>query len=676
MQVVGVDAGGTFTDAVLLRGDGARFVGKALSVPAAPEQGVLASLGVAAEAAGTSLGEMLAATDVIAHGTTVGLNALLTGNGAAVGLLTTAGFEATLPMARANKVHGLPADELRVPARWRTPDLLVPRQRIVGLAERIDRNGEVLEALAPDDVDRSARRLLDAGATSFAVALLWSPANPAHEQLVAERLAVVAPRAHVSVSSELAPRLGEYERTTTVVVDAFVAPLVADYLARLETSLGEHRFAGRLLVMRMGGGVQAVTMARRQPVTTLHSGPIGGVIAAARLGPRHVVTSDVGGTSFDVGVVIDGEVQFARQPRIERQPLAVPVVDVTSIAIGGGSIAWVDEALGVLRVGPQSAGADPGPAAYGRGGTRPTLTDAAVVLGHVASLGARLRLDVDAARGAVAAVAEPLGLTVEHAAEGIVEIASEQMRQLIRRTVLERGHDPADFVLAAFGGAGAQYVARYAGDTGVAEVVVPRLAAEFSAFGAATCEQRAAAERDVPPGSPEDRLHTLGNLFAELTESAAAQLGAPPSAVERTVALRYFRQTTRIDIPVPERFTAEDLGALRTEFHRRYELVVGPGTSRPQTPVEVVGASVQVAAGSGADATAPWTAVAQPSGASRPAIFDGAAHDTPVLQWDALPAGWQRRGPLIVESPRTTVVVPPSAGARVDDNGNIWMDLR
>lgn len=682
VQVIGVDAGGTFTDTVVIGSDGSVAVGKALSTPAAPELGVIDSLRAAATERGETLGQMLAGTDSLAHGTTVGLNALLTGNGAKVGLLTTAGFEATLPMARANKVHGLTSEQLRIPAQWAKPDLLVPRQRIIGLKERIDRDGNVLTELDAVEVDQAAQRLLDAGATSFAVALLWSPANPAHEQLVAERLRAIAPNHHVSISSELAPRIGEYERTTTVAVDAFVAPLVSDYLGRLQTALTNEGFRGQLLIMRMGGGVQSIDTARRMPVTTLQSGPIGGVIAAQQMAQRHghrnVVTSDVGGTSFDVGLVIGGEVQFARQPRVERQPLAVPVVDVTSIGIGGGSIAWIDDALGVLRVGPQSAGADPGPSCYGRGGQQPTLTDAAVVLGHVARLGSQFDLDTAAARRAVDTVAEPLGLSTIAAAEGIVAIAAEQMRQLIRRSVLERGHDPADFVLSAFGGAGAQYVARYAAELGVADVVVPRLAAEFSAFGAATCELRSSAERDVPPGPPEERIEALNALLDDLAVVASNQLGANNDrTTRRTVAMRYFRQTTRIDLPIgPDPLTIADLPLLRDEFHRRYEAVVGPGTSRPDTPVEVVAAAVHVSGGAFAAAPHGQLPSGPPTTTVRRAVFDGNEQDTTVFAWESLPEGWAADGPAIVESPRTTFVLPPGQQARLDDEGNIWMRPR
>lgn len=677
VRVVGVDAGGTFTDTVVIDERGQIAVGKALSTPEAPERGVIASLRAAATSVDLDLGALLTGTAALAHGTTVGLNALLTGAGARVGLVTTAGFESTLPMARANKLHGLSSDDLRVPSCWVKPPLLVPRRRIVGVRERIDRDGGVITPPDDADIDTAVARLLDDGVDSVAVTLLWSPVNPAHERRVAERIHAVAPHVHVSISSDLAARVGEYERTTTTVIDAYVAPLMSHYLERLDEALRAEGFAGQLLMMRMGGGVQSLELARRQPVTTLQSGPIGGVGAARELvrDTPDVVTADVGGTSFDVGLVIGGQVQFAARPTISRLPLAMPVVDVTSIGVGGGSIAWVDEALGVLRVGPRSAGADPGPACYGRGGTEPTLTDAAVVLGYVAHLGGRFTLDATAARNVIEPLATRLGLSIAEVADGIVTVAAEQMRQLVRRVVVERGYDPGDFVLCAFGGAGGQYVARYARELGVAGVVIPRLAPEFSALGAATGDLRTSAERDLAPGSPEDRVAAAADLLDELERTARAQSGLPGEMeVERTVALRYFRQTTRIDVPLTTpTLTLDALPALRDEFHRRYEAVVGPGTSRPDTPLELVAARVQVSAGgrpAGRLATSGTNAML----GQRPIIFDGAARDVPVYDWDTLAAGWRTAGPTVVESPRTAVVVPPGAAVRADDDANLWLE--
>ncbi len=317
--------------------------------------------------------------------------------------------------------------------------------------------------------------------------------DPAHEERLAVLAADAAPGLPVTVSSRLASRIGEYERMTTTVINACVAPLVSAYLTRLESRLRGLGFDGAFLVMRMGGGVLPARVAARHPVETLRSGPAGGVSAAQRLaadaGVANVITTDVGGTSFDVGLIIDGEPVSAARPAIRRLPLATRAVDIESIGTGGGSVAWIDEALGALKMGPKSAGADPGPAAYGLGHSyhsRP-LTDAAVVLGWVRRLGGSLALDVDAARDAVEReIAKPLGIDIVTAAEGMVSVACEQMRDLIRRATFQRGHDPSEFTLVAYGGAGPQYAGRYAADLGVDRVLIPMLAGSLSAYGALT----------------------------------------------------------------------------------------------------------------------------------------------------------------------------------------------
>jgi N-methylhydantoinase A len=687
VQLIGVDAGGTFTDSVVATGDGHLAVGKALSTPGALAEGVLASLSDAADRLGVTVEAMLAGTDVLAHGTTVGLNALLTGTGATVGLLTTAGFESTLAIAKANKVHGLSEDELEAPTRWNKPALLVPRRLTRGVRERIDAHGAVLEEIDLDDVRRRVAELAAQGVNSLAVALLWSVANPTHERQVAEVARGMLPDIHLALSSELVPKIGEYERTSTVVVDAYVGPLVSSYLAHLEDRLRTLGFAGLFVLMRMGGGVLPVELARRMPVHTLHSGPVGGVAAASKLGAQlghaNIITTDVGGTSFDVGLVTGGDVLYSSKPMIERQALAIPVVDVTSIGTGGGSIAWIDSVLGALRVGPASAGALPGPACYGRGGARPTVTDAAVILGYVDRLGRQLALDADAAVAAVREqVAAPLGLDVFSAADGILHVACEQMRDLIRRTTIQRGHDPADFVLYAFGGAGPQYAGRYAADLGVAEVVVPALAAEFSAFGAAASELKTAIEQDIAPGDLHASLDRVNSLFTRLETAARQQLTTAegrltgrlrqPPAVSRTVGLRFYRQIHRIDIAAPSGpVDGAAADRMLDAFRNRYEQIVGRGTARHDTPVEVVTIGVE--------AVIPVPLVlpssrppgdAVPAGARR-AWFAGETCSCPVYPWDSLGAGQEVKGPAFIESDQTTIVVYPGQTTRVDHLGNV-----
>jgi len=691
VQLIGVDAGGTFTDTVVATGAGELAVGKALSTPGAFEEGIIASLEDAAGRLGIGLDQLLAETDLLAHGTTVGLNALLTGTGAPVGLLTTAGFESTLAIAKANKIVGLSETDLERPTRWDKPPLLVPRRLTRGVDERIDARGEILRDLDEEQAAACIAELGDAGVGSIAVALLWSVANPAHEQRLAELVRRILPDVHLSVSSELVARIGEYERTSTVVVDAYVGPLVSSYLQDLDAELRRRGFRGLLVLMRMGGGVMPVELARQMPVHTLHSGPVGGVAGAARIGAQlghhHIITTDVGGTSFDVGLVIDGDVLYSSRPMIERQALAIPVVDVTSIGTGGGSIAWIDDALGTLRVGPASAGARPGPACYGRGGLEPTVTDAAVVLGYLDRLGRELELDAAAAARAVRTrVAEPLGLDLHAAADGIVQVACEQMRDLIRRTTVQRGHDPADFTLYAFGGAGPQYAGRYAADLGVPEVVIPLLAAELSAFGAVASDVRVSVEQDIAPGDLHASLARLREVLDRVEAQARAQLagGADDpgggllggtgahAVVGRTIGLRFYRQIHRIDVPVPpgplDEATAD---ALLATFTGRYERIVGEGTARAGTPIEVVSVGVQVAIGVPLVVPASRAEHAGAPVRWRRAWFAGTPARCAVYDWEDLGAGQCIVGPAFVESTQTTVVVHPGQRASTDGVGNL-----
>jgi N-methylhydantoinase A len=688
MQVIGVDAGGTFTDSVVTTADGRVAVGKALSTPDRVELGVMASLADVAGRLGTTLSDLLVGTDVLSHGTTVGLNALLTGTGARVGLLTTAGFESTLAIAKANKVHGLAEEEFQQPSRWQKPKLLVPRRLTRGVRERIDANGTVVVPLNVDDARRAVDELARLEVESVAIALLWSVANPVHERLLADVVRSRLPDVHLVLSSDLVPKLGEFERTSTVVVDAYVGPLVSAYLKRLEACLRAEAFRGVFVVMRMGGGVLPAELAAAMPVHTLHSGPVGGVSAASHLGRRlgheNVITTDVGGTSFDVGLVTGGAVLYSSKPMIERQALAIPVVDVTSIGTGGGSIARIDASMGALRVGPASAGASPGPACYGRGGVAATVTDAAVVLGYVDRLGGELELDVGAAFKAVqVGVAGPMGVDVYDAADGILQVACEQMHDLVRRVIVQRGHDPSDFVLYAFGGAGPQYVGRYAAELGVADVVIPVLAAEFSAYGAAASELKAAMEQDLVPGSLDRSAQRIDAALEHLEAAARAQLagssmrlgGIEPTIV-RTVGLRYYRQLHRIDLALPAgSLDAAGLEALLAEFRLRYERLVGEGTARTETPIEAVTVGLELVV----DVPRAMPPL-RPIGVARPvrrrsARFDGAAVDCPVFRWDDVGAGQRIAGPAFVESEQTTVVIYPDQAATADRFGNVRIEL-
>jgi N-methylhydantoinase A len=684
MQLIGIDTGGTFTDVVVVADDGSIGVGKALSTPGQVEVGVFEGLAQAAGSRGMTLSELLRGTNVLAHGTTVGLNALLTGTGARVGLITTRGFESTLPIARANKVHGLAAVDVRTPARWRKPDLLVRRGDTRGIGGRIDVRGDVLEPLDEDEARTALSDMIAAGVESLAVCLLWSPANAAHEERVAELARDIAPEMRIAVSHQVASRIGEYERMSSAVIDAYVAPLVASYLEQMEARLRASGFGGSFVITSMDGGVLPADLARRHPIYTLRSGPTAGVAAsqrlAARAGYRNVIATDVGGTSFDVGLVIDGRPQRARQPTIDRLPIATQAVDIESIGTGGGSIAWIDETVGALRVGPQTASSRPGPACYGFGGARATLTDAAVVLGYVDRLGDALVLDREAAWTAIdATIAGPLGLDVPSAAEGIARVSCEQMGDLIRRCTTQRGHDPSEFTLIAYGGAGPQFAGRYAAGLGVSAVVLPALAAGLSAFGALSSDLRVRLERDLRPTPLPEAVSAVREMFRKLEPAARGHLAAAGLSesiqVRRSVALRYYRQIHRMDIEVPAHVDDAAMRRIAEEFRSRYESVVGPGSAPRDTPVELVAVGVEARLGTHiADPPArppKWSDPAR----YKQAVFDGNEVSCPVYDWESLGAGQEIAGPGFVETPTTTAVVYPGQHVTVADSGDLLLTL-
>jgi len=685
MQLIGVDTGGTFTDTVVICHDGAVGVGKAPSTPGALERGVLASIEAAAADVGRSLEAVLADTQYVAHGTTAGLNALLTGNGARVGLLTTAGFEATVPMARANIVRGIEETFKTEAVRWDKPPLLMSRRRIKGIAERVDADGQVVLPLDEAQARGAVAELGRIGVDAVGISLLWAHVNPSHEHRLAELVGELLPGISVTCSSELAPRIGEYERSMTVVLNAYVAPLMAVYIDQLERALQKHGFSGTFLLTKNSGGIQRAASLMDRPIETLNSGPVGGLVATAtvgrQLGHRNVVATDVGGTSFDVGLVVDGRPKYTPRPMIGRYDIATPVVDIVSIGTGGGSIAWLDPELGALRVGPASAGAEPGPVCYGRGGTEPTVTDAAVVLGYVERIGgATLGVD-DAAVAIDRRIAGPLGLDVHAAAEGILEVAASQMADLVRRTTLMRGYDPADFVLYAYGGAAPQYVGRYARQIGVHAAFVPGLASVFSAFGAVSSDFRAAATQDLEPLPFDASVERTAGVLAELQTRARAELGDAAGAgaelvVRRRAGLRFFRQVNELQVDLPgEPFDAAAAAATVEAFRAEYEKLVGKGTAASDARVEVVNLTVEVLLSlTTGQLSRPAAGEVGPV-RERRAFFDGAEQRCPVYDATHLGAGVVVDGPAFVELPTTTLVVYPAQRASVDQLGHIRMDL-
>ena len=681
MTAVGIDIGGTFTDVVVMRDDGSLVNTKAPTTPGRLLEGLLAGLTDIASQEGLDLGTLLADLDRIAHGTTAATNAFIERRGARVALLTTRGFEDTMIMQRMQGMTaGLSPSELTDYSKRSVPEPLVPRARIFGIRERVDYAGEIIGPLVEDDVRAAAAQIREAGVEAVAVSYLWSFKNPAHEQRTAELIRRELPELYLSVSHELVPRLGEYERTATTVVNAYLGPLVQRYTDVLQERLG----GGRLFLLDSSGGVMTPAEAGRAPVRLLLSGPSGGVTAARFLGAdcghSNVITFDMGGTSTDVALIDHGEAIQRRETTAHKYHLLLPMVDVRAIGAGGGSIARV-EAGGYLRVGPDSAGADPGPACYGRGGEHPTVTDADVVLGIIDPerfLGGRLEIDVQRARAAIRThVAEPLGLGVDEAAVGIKRIVDTRMADLLRTVTIEQGYDPRDFVLYAFGGAGATHAPAFALDV-VDELLIPASQSVFCAVGAVASDIALSAEWAVPMrlsreayGADIDAGEIEG-IFTGLEKRATAALaaqGVPPGAraLRRLVEVRFIRQLKTLSIPV-----SGTIGTVLDDFLAAYARRYGEESVPESAGFEFVTFVIEAIGSLPRPALARYPMQDRNPAAARYGTrraYDAGRQtfiDTTVYDGPALRPGHRITGPAIIEYDGTTLALLSGQVARVD----------
>jgi N-methylhydantoinase A len=684
---IGVDIGGTFTDCVVADEHGARSVSKAPTTPGSLQDGVLEAVAVNAEQLGLTRAQLLAATDLFVHGTTQATNAMLTRTGARTGLITTKGHEDAIIIGKVYaKVAGLPERDLVHSSRLRKPDPIVPRSLIRGVTERIDRDGDVIVALAEDEVVAAIDSLLEAGVEAIAVSLLWSFVNDSHERRIKELLSERAGSVFAAYSHEIAPVLGEYERTATTAITAYVGPKVVGYLEELESRLQAEGLAQPLLVMQASGGLTSVLDAAQRPIVTLDSGPTGGILGCQHLGrlygESNVICTDVGGTSFDVGLILRGEVPLEVEPVVAQYSLRMPKVLVHSIGSGGGSIAWLDEG-GLLRVGPQSAGSRPGPACYGTGGTDPTVTDADLVLGYLDGdnfLGGRMRLDRDLALRALASVGERLGMEPEEVAVGVFRIINSQMADLIRKSTIEQGHDPRECVLVAYGGAGPTHAVFYGHEIGSKAILVLADSTVFSAEGMLTCDVTHTAEVSRTTAAPfgEETLAGMTGRFESLERRVIDQFdreGAPREevALARTLGVRFRQQVHTVDVEVDAGALDQAAGERVLErFVTRYGQIYGEGALLLGGGYDVelhrvVGTrNIEPVAfprheSAGADASAALKgerdAYFEPAGYTATAVYDG----------DALRAGNVIDGPAIIERMGDSVVVPPAFQAEVDE---------
>ncbi len=681
---LGIDVGGTFTDLVLVDGERQKVTcAKTFTTRTDPAQGVMTGIDKLLEAAGASIRDV----ETIVHGTTIGTNALIERKGARVGLITTEGFRDVLDIARIERpdagLYDMSVD---------LPQPLVRRMLRCEVRERVGFDGTVVIPLDEESVRRAAGVLRDARAESIAVCLLFSFLEPAHERRVREICREVHPTALVSLSCEIAPEYREYERTSTTVINAYLQPIVQRYLDSLVGRLQEKYGAVDLRILQTSGGMMPLAVAREHAVRIVNSGPAGGAVACALMGrlagETRVIGVDMGGTSFDIGLVEDGRPRVAAEGEFEGFPVKIPMVDVQGIGAGGGSIAWIDRG-GALNVGPQSASSEPGPACYGRGGELPTVTDANLVLGRINPdyfLGGEIPLHPDRARAAIEThVARPLGLSLEEAAYGIVRLVTANMVKGISVSVVEKGHDAREFALLAFGGAGPLHAVEIADLLSMKKVIVPNFPAALSALGAAASDTRhdyvqtlALSEKDVTP-------EKLTRVFGALEDAGRRQLAderVPADAVEIVwlADLRYQGQSYELSTPVPQR---RPLGRAEVEetirrFHELHRKVYE--FSAVDELVEFVNVRL-IAVGKQKPLALPRLAAAgtDPAPArkgARKVYFAGLGFvETPVFERARLASGNRIQGPALIEEPASVTVLIPQTRLQVDDYGNLSIAL-
>lgn len=697
---VGVDIGGTFTDLVVMDSAGQITTNKALTTPGELEKGVLSALELVAATRGVSFDELLASVAAFGHGTTQATNALIERTGAKTALITTLGFGDTLFIQRLlGFTAGVPSEQLGRYSARRYPPPIVPRRLVREVPERVDQAGDVLLALNEEVVRGALSELLDEGIEALAVCLLWSFRNSVHERRIGEIARELAgDEVFISLSSEVSPVIGEYERTATTVLNSYLGPVVANYLERLEDELREHGFAGTFSVLNSIGGVMGAHEAAARSVLLLASGPTGGVIGsrylAKALGHENVITSDMGGTSFDVGLIVAGRPVVANQTEVGGYHLSTAMVDITAVGSGGGSIASVRD--GLIQVGPESARAHPGPACYGRGGTRATVTDADVVLGIIDAdhfLGGRMKLDRHAAERAIRAqIAGPLGLDLADAAAGVRRIVDSQMADTLRELTIGRGHDPRDFVLYAYGGAGPMHCAGYGAELGVKQIVVPTTSMVQSAYGALASDVHHSAERSflmrggggprplsegLEPDVLEAQFDALERQCIAALETNGVQ--ASDSRLSRSVDIRYRRQTHELIIPLSEgRLDQARVEQLIDRFERTYEDTYGQGAGFREAGIEVTTFRVDAIGRRVTPELASAVNGHQPRERERP-VYDSDARAyvaAMVLDWNELAAGREVPGPAVLEHPTTTVFIGKDQLARVDAHGNLLIEAR
>jgi N-methylhydantoinase A len=695
--IIGVDTGGTFTDVVVLGNAGEVWTAKSSTTPDDFSRGVMDAVDEAARTAGIETADLLRQTTLFKHGSTVATNALITRSGVKVGLIATKGFEDTTEIMRAiGRVDGLSADEIKHVSWITKPEPFVPRERIIGVRERMDYQGNEIIPLNRADVMEAIRRLIEEDKVeAIAVSLIHAWANPKHEEEIRALTAEADPHRKVywSFGSSLSQVAGEYARANTAILNSYLGPTVERYLKGLETKLQSGGLKGPLLIMQGNGGV-----AHREHVSAianLQSGPAGGMIASAHvaglLKHQNVITTDMGGTSFDVGLITEGYWHYAQEPIVERFRMLQPIIDIESIGAGGGTIAQVEPETGRLLVGPRSAGASPGPVCYDAGGEQVTVTDADLALGIIDPnyfLGGRKSLNKEKSLKAIEEkIARPLKLKVPEAAAGIYDIVNAKMSDLIRRQVVRTGYLPEEFVIYAFGGAGPVHASGFAAELGIKQIYIFATSPVFSAFGAAAADvirTKVVSCQYILPAAPTVVNQRLDAIESEVRTAMTGE-GFRPNEVEfrRFFTMRYRRQTAGVEMPVSwERFNAKRMAEIQGAFEKKYEELYGVGAGYTKAGLEIseirVDAVGKVAKPRLSASRKRKSDIKAARKGKREIFFtrpDRKLIDTPVYDYEQLGVGAMVKGPAVIELPFTTTLVPPDHRITVDPYMNLVMEV-
>jgi N-methylhydantoinase A len=694
--IVGVDVGGTFTDAVLLDKDGNITPGKSLSTPPDFSKGVIDSIQNIAENRSTTLEEVLRNTSLLLHCTTTAENAVITGDMSKAILITTKGFEDILYLQRGayGRWSGLPEEMIKHPVMTDKPPSVIPRNLIFGVRERTDYKGEIIASINEQEIRTIAQELSKRAVESVGVCFLWSFQNPANEKKVAEIIRSVFPKMPITLSHELAPFMGEYERVSSTALNARLSPIANTYLQNLEALFKGKGFNGSLLVMQAYGGLLSVSEASKAVVGLIESGPAAGVMGSQYLGriigAKNIIACDMGGTSFKVGVITDGTFDYAIESQIERYHYSIPKIDIASIGSGGGSIVWIEPRTGLPRVGPDSAGSSPGPICYNLGGEEPTITDTDLLLGYLDPdyfLGGRMKLNYEKTLKLFdEKISKPLAMKPKDAASRVYDLVNSQMAALLHKVTVERGLDPREYVLFSYGGAAGAHAIEFARELEVKKVIVPMTASVNGAFGAISAdvsqENYRTRQMDVPPP-----LEEVNKIFGELESKALSQLrqeGFSEKNIKfhKSITLKFRLQVYSLDTPLltkGSKVTEKDLEETYRRFEELYEQKHGKGSAYKEAGMEIVSFRVKAIG----EITKPSYRKFEkhdkdPSKAlinQRNAYFKGREANTKFYKYDSLKPGNEISGPAVILTPVTTVVLPPKEHGYMDEYKNIIIEL-